>query len=199
MRSKWGNGNGARVSPVPRRRSRPPLTHHLELAEKINNYLNIYRIDKSSHPAPVAAANSKSRARFKFPQMRDKGKKDAGGQNRNSNLSQALPSGVKTGGIRLLLMISTSMYGIRPIRISRAVLYVFCVPRYTEDRIQFLCEAAVSVRAKSDVKRVIEQLREALEEHIDLAKRSLSAQASVIPLLEARRKKKTLRKFWYGW
>jgi hypothetical protein len=117
MRSKWGNGNGARVSPVPRRRSRPPLTHHLELAEKINNYLNIYRIDKSSHPAPGAAANSKSWARFKFRQMRGKGKKDAGEQNRNSDLSQELAFGVKTGAYICRLAISTDIYRIRRIKI----------------------------------------------------------------------------------
>jgi hypothetical protein len=70
------------------------------------------------------------------------------------------------------------------------------VPRFTENRIKQLCKEATAARSKEDVERVFEQLRAALDEHISLAKNSLGAQASTIPLLEfrsqldSRRKKK---------
>jgi len=41
LERKIENRNGARVSSIPRRRSRPQLTIALELAENLNNYLNI--------------------------------------------------------------------------------------------------------------------------------------------------------------
>ena len=64
------------------------------------------------------------------------------------------------------------------------------MPRFTEHRIKELCKEAVAVRTTKDVDEVLVQLRAALEEHINLARFSLHAQASALPLLESLRKKK---------
>jgi hypothetical protein len=56
------------------------------------------------------------------------------------------------------------------------------VPRFTESRIQQLCAEAITVETQEDVERVMRELRLALNEHIRLAKDSLTAQASVIAL-----------------
>jgi hypothetical protein len=48
----------------------------LELAEKINNYLNIWWMDKSSEPPPQRVAG------FKSGQMRGWVRKDAGGRDK---------------------------------------------------------------------------------------------------------------------
>jgi RNA binding exosome subunit len=60
------------------------------------------------------------------------------------------------------------------------------MPRATEARIQKLCNKAIEAKSKDDVERVITELRSALEEHIRLAKQSLSAQASAISVLSSK-------------
>ena len=71
---QWRDGDGAPIRPGLRRRNRwrtPAAYWSLELAEKINNYLNILRIDKSSAP-PASPRRPKNR------QMRGRTRKDAG-------------------------------------------------------------------------------------------------------------------------
>ena len=53
----------------------------------------------------------------------------------------------------------------------------------TEARIQQLCTQVLSVKAPSEVDRIIPELRAALEEHISMAKDSLGLQASTIAVL----------------
>jgi hypothetical protein len=60
------------------------------------------------------------------------------------------------------------------------------VPHFTETRIRKLCGEAVAVK-DDDVERVVNELRSALEEHIRLAKESLSAQAAAISMLDSER------------
>ena len=54
------------------------------------------------------------------------------------------------------------------------------VPLHTEARILTLCAEAIAAKDESDVERIIADLRAALTEHIQYAKSSLGAQASVI-------------------
>jgi hypothetical protein len=68
------------------------------------------------------------------------------------------------------------------------------MPRFTENRIKQLCKEAVAARTKEDVERVIRQLRAALDEHISLAKSSLEAQATTLPLLDFRSRLDSRRK-----
>jgi hypothetical protein len=63
------------------------------------------------------------------------------------------------------------------------------VPQFTEGRIKQLCSAAIAIKTEEDVDRVMEQLREALEEHIRLAKKSLTIQAGIIFVLDSATKK----------
>lgn len=49
----------------------------------------------------------------------------------------------------------------------------------TETRIHTLCAAAVAAKDEADVERVICELRKALTEHIELARNSLGAQATI--------------------
>jgi hypothetical protein len=58
------------------------------------------------------------------------------------------------------------------------------VPRFTESTINWLCEQAKSASTQEELEVVIEQLRTALQEHIHLAKESLSAQANAVSMLE---------------
>lgn len=61
---------------------------------------------------------------------------------------------------------------------------LLCVPRFTESRINWLCEQAKSASTQEELEVVIEQLRTALQEHIHLAKESLAAQANAVNMLE---------------
>jgi hypothetical protein len=57
------------------------------------------------------------------------------------------------------------------------------MPQYTEARIQQLCSQILQTENSQETDRVIAELRSALEEHIRLAKESLAAKASTLPLL----------------
>ena len=61
------------------------------------------------------------------------------------------------------------------------------MPHFTETRIRKLCSEAIAVKDDADVERVVNELRSALEEHIRLAKESLSAQAAAISMLDSER------------
>jgi hypothetical protein len=63
---------------------------------------------------------------------------------------------------------------------SYCVRYHTSVSKFTEDKIEKLCSEAISVKNEGDVERVVPELRSALEEHIRLAKESLTDQAQVI-------------------
>jgi hypothetical protein len=59
------------------------------------------------------------------------------------------------------------------------------VPRHTESRIQQLCKKAVAAKTPQEAEQIVPELREALHEHIQLAKKSLGGQASTISTLDA--------------
>jgi len=52
------------------------------------------------------------------------------------------------------------------------------MPAHTEARIHQLCQEAIAAETQADVEHILPQLRDALEEHIKLAKPSLEVQAS---------------------
>ena len=54
------------------------------------------------------------------------------------------------------------------------------MPRYTERRIQQLCQEAVEAKTHAELEQVIPELRAALEEHTRLAKESLTLQRDSI-------------------
>jgi hypothetical protein len=57
------------------------------------------------------------------------------------------------------------------------------VSAQTEAKIQQLCTAILAASTEADVQRMIPQLREALQEHVRLAKASLQDQAVAIAVL----------------
>lgn len=59
------------------------------------------------------------------------------------------------------------------------------MPAHTEARIHQLCTEALAAQSQADVNRIIPELRSALEEHIRLAKESLTVHASSIAALDA--------------
>jgi F0F1-type ATP synthase membrane subunit b/b' len=54
----------------------------------------------------------------------------------------------------------------------------------SESKIQQLCTAILAASTEPDVQRMIPQLREALQEHVRLAKASLQDQAVAIAVLD---------------
>ena len=59
------------------------------------------------------------------------------------------------------------------------------MPAHTEVRIRQLCLEAIAATSKADIDRIIPELREALHEHIGLAKHSLEGQAAALPIIDA--------------
>jgi hypothetical protein len=59
------------------------------------------------------------------------------------------------------------------------------MPAHTEARIHQLCREALTARTLEDTGRIVPDLRSALEEHIQLAKDSLGAQAHALSVLES--------------
>ena len=57
------------------------------------------------------------------------------------------------------------------------------MPLHTEARIKNLCTEALGAKTRADIERVVTELRNALEEHILLAKQSLEVQVGNFPLL----------------
>lgn len=57
--------------------------------------------------------------------------------------------------------------------------------RFTEDRIQRLCTEAINANSGDDIKRIVNELRSALEEHVRFAKKSLESQAVSLALLDS--------------
>jgi hypothetical protein len=55
----------------------------------------------------------------------------------------------------------------------------------TESRIQQLCKKALTASTEKQAEQIVPELREALQEHIRLAKESLGGQASTISTLDA--------------
>jgi len=68
------------------------------------------------------------------------------------------------------------------------------LPRHTDIRIEQLCTEAKAAKTERDAKGVIEELRSTLAEHMDLARKSLEAQASTLTLLEAKARNPKPRK-----
>jgi hypothetical protein len=58
------------------------------------------------------------------------------------------------------------------------------MPQYTEARIRELCQKAVAAKTSDEVERIFLELREALREHIHLAKTSLESQAKTMATLD---------------
>jgi len=58
------------------------------------------------------------------------------------------------------------------------------VPPQTEARIVQLCRDVLSAETEAEVERIIRELREALQEHLRLAKASLKKQALAIAALD---------------
>lgn len=58
------------------------------------------------------------------------------------------------------------------------------MPLHTEARIQQLCEEVIAAQSEADVNRILQELREALQEHVRLAKASLQSQANAVSVLE---------------
>lgn len=54
---------------------------------------------------------------------------------------------------------------------------------HTEAKIHQLCSAVLAAEAEAEVERIISQLRDALQEHVRLAKASLQDQAVAIAAL----------------
>jgi len=49
----------------------------------------------------------------------------------------------------------------------------------TETRIHALCAEAIVAKDAADIERIVSELRKALNEHIELARNSLGAQATI--------------------
>ena len=58
------------------------------------------------------------------------------------------------------------------------------MPAHTEIRIRELCAQAIEAKSDGEIDRIIPELRDALQEHIALAKASLKAQATTIPIID---------------
>jgi phage host-nuclease inhibitor protein Gam len=58
------------------------------------------------------------------------------------------------------------------------------VSAQTEAKIQQLCTAVLAASTEADVERIIPQLRDALQEHVRLAKAALEDQAVAIAALD---------------
>ena len=58
------------------------------------------------------------------------------------------------------------------------------MPHHTEANIQNLCARALTAKAPQDVDQIAQELRAALEEHIQLAKNALEGQLGNFPLLD---------------
>jgi hypothetical protein len=57
------------------------------------------------------------------------------------------------------------------------------VPRFTDDRVRQLCSQAIACKTQADIEKVIKELRDALGEHIRLARENLKIQATTIRLI----------------
>jgi vacuolar-type H+-ATPase subunit D/Vma8 len=64
------------------------------------------------------------------------------------------------------------------------------VPIHTDARIRELCNDLGSVRTDADVERLLSELREALREHILLARNSLEARMAVVSAIQRYAKQK---------
>jgi len=49
----------------------------------------------------------------------------------------------------------------------------------TETRIHVLCAEAIAAKDEADIERIVAELRKAINEHIELARNSLGAQAAI--------------------
>jgi len=59
------------------------------------------------------------------------------------------------------------------------------VPHFTEARIHHLCTEALTLTEQADIERVMTELRSAIEEHVRLARESLTAQAATLSMLDS--------------
>ena len=60
------------------------------------------------------------------------------------------------------------------------------MPRFTDARIKWLCEQVTMADTEEDLEVALEELRQALQEHVRLAKQSLSAQAGAVNVLDVK-------------
>jgi hypothetical protein len=68
------------------------------------------------------------------------------------------------------------------------------VSAQTEAKIQQLCTAVLAAKTEAEVERIIPQLRNALQEHVRLAKASLEDQAVAIAALTTSKANKEISK-----
>jgi len=68
------------------------------------------------------------------------------------------------------------------------------VSAQTEAKIQQLCTAVLAAKTEAEVERIIPQLRNALQEHVRLAKASLQDQAVAIAALTTSKANKEISK-----
>ncbi len=64
------------------------------------------------------------------------------------------------------------------------VRYRAKVPAHTEAKIKQLCAEALAAKTEADVERILPELREALREHVQLAKSALEGQLSVLAAID---------------
>jgi hypothetical protein len=77
--------------------------------------------------------------------------------------------------------LSVSLY----FRFSEVFDIIQKMPHHTEERIISLCTDAIAAKSEEDIERILAELRTALQEHIRLAKDSLSGQRDGIAALAA--------------
>ena len=65
---------------------------------------------------------------------------------------------------------------------------------HTEAKIQQLCTAILAASTEADVERIIPQLREALQEHVRLAKAALEDQAVALAAINTSKATKVVSK-----
>jgi hypothetical protein len=58
------------------------------------------------------------------------------------------------------------------------------VPALTEAKIKQLCAKALAAKTEAEVERILPELREALREHVQLAKSALEGQLSVLAAID---------------
>jgi hypothetical protein len=64
------------------------------------------------------------------------------------------------------------------------------MPRFTDDRIRRLCSQAIACKTQEEIEQVITELRQALQEHIRMARENLTIQATTIPLITSAKEKR---------
>jgi hypothetical protein len=64
------------------------------------------------------------------------------------------------------------------------------MPRFTDDRIRWLCSQSIACKTQEEIEQVITELRQALQEHIRLARENLTIQATTVRLITSAKEKR---------